>query len=81
MTVGPILLISDTIADKCIQGGFSEAIAASFVVCAEGHDGETCQSFEFGSYFYILTQYNIRNIIFVLKSLLPPPLEESETRQ
>ena len=55
MNVGPILLISDTIADKCIQGGFSEAIALSFVVRAEGYDGEIPQSFAFGSYFYILT--------------------------
>jgi hypothetical protein len=55
MTVGPILLISDTIADTCIQGGPNEAIAPSFVGCAEGYDGETRQSFAFGSYFYILT--------------------------
>lgn len=55
MNVGPILLISDTIADKCIEGGFSEATAPLFVVCAEGYDGEVPQSFAFGSYFDILT--------------------------
>jgi len=58
MTVSPILLISDIIANKCIQGGSSEAIAPSFVGCVEGYDGETHQSFAFGSYvscFYVLT--------------------------
>ena len=58
MTVGPILLISIRIADKCIYGGPNEAIAPSFVGRVEGYDGEAPQSFAFGAYvscFYILT--------------------------